>query len=691
LKRISRNHIIFLGMAVLSCIYTPILMGQDSDVPAADTNVQSNDQKAVDANAAKDQSPPADVADPLLSAEEIIALEGEASKLVQKIVNEIISKHIPTEQFSFTSAVKFVDTVKSSIPYMPTPSVTTEAGLNLHADSIESVAIKVYLSNKFAKDTYDSLSTIIKERLSSFSAKTSIKFEMLKIAMPKDDLEKKIDSQTVELKTLEQSRDEIKTELERTKTTFEEMLREEQQKSVESQKIAQEIEEKDELTKFLINAAIVLFVAIVLGGILVISSKIFSKAITAVGAGIGSIAGALENMSAAKSTGEAESPDTSADKDPVGTTYNSEGGQSSTTSTDFESLKIQLEDLNTQLLATIDADNESIVMRYITQLLDSPSTVANAVVTMEVLGSEKANEFFHRLSRPRQEKIIEFLNHGHYGKNKMQMMVEAGEELVTKLMGARFGVARGKQLADIQEKIINMSSIDIAEALSQLTPQLRSRLFVYLDASKVAEVISAFAKSYPADVNDLLSQIHEIGEVDTNTELDDELRPVLDSILQAKKEDNKEPYLRYYQEIVETLDEDLAEQLMEKLSTSDERLAAHLQDTIITFKTFFSLNLELQKEVLDGFGNKAVASLIWGSDDDAKQLYLDCVAERRHDLITEELETFEALSKREVNADFDKVKGVVVAKIRHLKKIGALEDLGKKSDSNSESNNEQAA
>jgi len=82
---------------------------------------------------------------------------------------------------------------------------------------------------------------------------------------------------------------------------------------------------------------------------------------------------------------------------------------------------------------------ESIILRRVTQLLadDAPESTGKAVVTLELMGREIANALYQKLGVDEQQAVFNFLERGTHTRPKVELLLEVGEELKTRLFCRR--------------------------------------------------------------------------------------------------------------------------------------------------------------------------------------------------------------------------------------------------------------
>lgn len=619
----------------------------------------------------------------------IAAAIKQVNRALELKISEIIARHIPVREFQVIVKVEASEIPANELPYFPGVSGTASDSSQTDP-AITAINVTILLSSRFGTETTDALSKILENKLSDLVGNgLKISFETLTIKTESnhDEIQKRLERAEADLRnattnsqTIERERNDTKNELiatkttlETQKTTFENQLKLEQEKAKELAERTKQLEDRQETIRHFTQSGVWIVFAILIGICLIFASKLFATAIKAVGIGISTIAGSLEtlanSLSEKNQTKESDNRQAS-DETPSATAVSGVAGTTAT----IETLRARVVELNIELLAAINDTNDNILVKYLSHLLGHPDTVDLAVATMEVLGKDKANQIFYRLGRTYQDQVIQFLNHGRYRKNKIELMVEGGEQLLTRLMGENLKVSRGILTPEVAELILQLSVSDLVDVANTLDTDHKLRVFFYLEPTKLAEFLTLLGKIFPNELETVADSLHRIAEFEKRVDLDPFIILTMKQRLEANQQDHMEPYLKYYQNVLETMDESLAESLMHKISQSDDRLRKHLRAHIVTFNTYFELPEDYQRELIEGLGNKAIGTLIAGIEPHQGEIILKLVEERRHDLIQEEIDSMASLPKREIRDNFDKVKATILARMKILSKSGVLPD-----------------
>lgn len=423
----------------------------------------------------------------------------------------------------------------------------------------------------------------------------------------------------------------------------------------------------------LIKSAPWLVLALACLVVLLVASRMFASSIRSIGGGVSSLAGALQSIGGGmnlKTEGTASAADAAATESlPL-----PDGPPAAARGEDSASHERVLR-LHEELAGGFNPKMESITLKRLTDLLGEPDTVAKGVALLELLGKARANELFLRLAPACQESVLRFLSDGHFGRPKSELMLEAGEELKTRLLGEHFGNLRGELTLKLGELMLQLDEQDVVDLTSAIPDQLRARWFLYLEPDLLARTISTISARSPANIAQIMDAVPRIAAFERSVELDEQIVPLVEAALANKRADGSSKYLQYYMDLLESLDDKLAETAVERFAAADPRLRAQLSSFVVTLATLFKVPASVRKDLVEPLGNRAIASLLFGLEAPLRKELLDCLSPRRHDQINEELEVMSGMPAREASALFDQAKGAVITGLKKLRASGELAEL----------------
>ena len=341
----------------------------------------------------------------------------------------------------------------------------------------------------------------------------------------------------------------------------------------------------------------------------------------------------------------------------------------------LEQVQARILTIQNDLVQSLNPTTEGIIVAHVGRLVESGDTRAKAVLTLELLGKDKANEIFQLLDSESQSIVREFMRSGAYTKPKTEIMLEAAEELKTKLLMEVFGDVRGKISAQVASRILKLRADDLALVASRLSQETLPRLFLYLDPKRLAEVLSALKARDAYQYASALKALPKVPGTERLTELDKELISTLDEQIAAAHDDSQKAYLGWYKAIADSVDDDVADELRENLAAANPQLEKFVRDQMIAFGTFFLLLDEVQEELIQSLSNRNLAALVAGLNDQQKARILVMIDRRRQEIIAEEMESLSGKGQRQVNIAHRQAKNLIVANIKALKGSGNLDDF----------------
>ncbi len=497
-----------------------------------------------------------------LSSETVVdavKLKSTISDIYEKKINKIIGRYVPAGEYFIDIKADLAKKAVSALPYSPAAITTgslkalSAAQLLSHTTSVETT---IFLSQRFNAKAQERLKSIIESKL-LLTKDRGDQFSFKPLGIPFDRA------------TSEVERDLARTEADlRQKETD---LKQQQVLNSETQKQLEEANAqlKDlgltEGSSVLEKAGIPVAVAVAsLLGLFALAFA-FIRAGSKVGGSVSGVARSLEMISGSLESSEEGSGATEvAQADDILAI----GGDVQGSGISLETAYDQGMNLHKRLLEALTPETEQVVLNHVNSLLCDSATVGKAVCSLEILGSDKANELYAKLSGEDQQEILRFMRSGSYDRPKAELLLEAGEELKSKMMAGAFRKVSADTSAQVSEKLLQLSDEDLVEVASLLHSETLPRLFVYLEPFKIANILNGIKVIDESKFAESLSCIPQLPNATTDKNLDDELIPVLDQQIDKNKNDTQRAYLTFYQDIIESSDESLAEQIMTGLSAS---------------------------------------------------------------------------------------------------------------------------
>ena len=621
----------------------------------------------------------------MASAQSADELATQIEDVLTKRVSDAISPFVPPGAFTVTVQVKAVEpstqTSQNQSIYMRSAASRGALGdmnkLSL-GKLIRSASVSIGLPPKVSKQQQDEIGQIIKTVLPSTA---SLAFKKTKLAKQDDGKDQNLLRADNELRG-------VKNRLEDLKKERDDVKRESQLVKVESDKLAREnavlkntkpeskMTVKDSLKTQAGSIAgyVLVFVALlVLGmGVLRIAKSL--------GSSVESLAGAVQSAGATLAnaqmqTQSAVSLDTPI-KGPTGPEQTGTTGNSGTVTQLAAGIGERISELKQELGQNLSKENLKIAREFIGDLLLSEENVPKSVLVFELMDRARAAEIFQALSQENQVQVMGFLRKGQYPTNKFELMIQAGEELKTKIVVENLRIPEAPETAEVVQSIKTISITDLYSVFMATSEEALPRLFSILDARMTSELISRVKRDDEARFDVCARALTKLPEAKFSPEqamkFDPEIFKSMKRLAQESRSEIYRPFLKHYEEIIESLPSDLGEQFIEKISFEPD-LTRYLKANIVTLATFFKVVQTQMKDVIDVLSTKEIAALMYGVNESDRSRIVVLIDEFRKEILQEELGRLEGSGKIKAEKAFKAIKTKVVGILKTFKLNGELQ------------------
>jgi flagellar motor switch protein FliG len=643
----------------------------------------------------------------------LVAMEADIARIFENQAKALIERHLRPEQFQILVTVKGNPQPGTTLPYVPS-TLDTRSFQDFSPEElrpfISRVDLEILLSERFKAPTREKIQAILSKKLALDSARGDrITFSDLGIELdtPQSELAQALSRAEAEsreiqarLSSLSKERDDAQRELSTAKNSLESIQQSSNQKIAElivstRKEIDDRLKEREkpsdlkEQSRLAEKSFYELNMPWITGGVLILAALLLLAltsrfAVATLAKSFGSIGDAVRNfgekvaeavttLTPTPATGP--QPDRRAEVIMKSRAASDDDRHRMGPQASLEQVQARILAIQNDLVQSMNPTTEGIIVAHVGRLVESGDTVAKAVVTLELLGKDKANEIFQLLDSESQAIIREFMRSGSYTKPKTEVMLEAAEEVKTKLLMEVFGEVRGKISAQVASRILKLRADDLALVAKRLSQETLPRLFLYLDPKRLAEVLSALKSKDEYQYAVALKALPKVPGAERLTELDKELIATLDEQITAAHDDSQKAYLGWYKAIADSLDDDVAEELRENLAAANPQLGKFVRDQMIAFGTFFLLLDEVQEELIQSLSSKNLAALVIGLNDQQKAQILVMFDKRRQELIAEDMEALSGKGQRQLNLAHRQAKNLIVANIKALKGSGSLDDF----------------
>lgn len=618
--------------------------------------------------------------------------------------DQALGRYLPKEKFRVLVSVK-VQGQGPEIPYLTSdiaPDALSKLPSSRLSERCQAIDVQVQVAQELPKEAQTAISELIAHELAldltrgdkvaffalslpSLAEKRGQDLEVLK-------LEARLrDAQKAE-STAQRDRNDLKAELIQARAAAEQAARsvtekeaqlrafEAAQKMVQDGKAGAEPESIKRTLKLHVPHFMIAGLVFIL---LLIVAATRAKASSLIGGAMADAAKAFESIGQALASGGGRGEVTPAltPQTASGASRGQDENRSVIPTVPLEALQARILALHDEITQQLNPMTEAIVVRHLTRLLSQPEEAGRAVVTMELMGKEKANEMFGRLNLECQEAVLRFLRTGSYGRAKGELMLEAGEELVTKLLADSFSRQRCELDERVTGKLLRMQSDEIARMMRAVEQSAIPRLLLYLDANMIAHVLKVLKASDALRYERLIAVLGSLPSAERDTAADEQILQALDLQMSRMRGDVHRPYLPLYQEILEGADESMSDEIIRKLSASSPTLEAHLRSRVLSTRTLFQINPTRRAEVMASLGNRDLAALFLSLGDEEREELAKTLTPRRKSAVEEEGQRLSEVAESERQNLVKKAKASVLEQLKKLRSQGLID-----TDSTSEAN-----
>jgi hypothetical protein len=409
------------------------------------------------------------------------------------------------------------------------------------------------------------------------------------------------------------------------------------------------------------------YIVIALLGILALS-LIAMAASRTIGRGISSVAKSLQAVSGSLTTinGGEPSRKIAGPSGPLALPEPTDNSEN-----DLATLYEQVLNIHSEISSTLTEENEYVILSQVTTLCQATETVSEAVATMEILGRDRANELFAKLGNQSQQAILEFLRYGRYPKQKVAMLLAAGERLKTRLFAAGFQNTHLGANKNIIKVVSNLTPDELVAVVQSIEdPRILSRLFMHFESHSLQEIfenLSTVGQGENSSFDRAADAFAAIPELDYDHDLDQRVSSAVEATLLEMRKDKGKVYLTYYAQVLESVSDDVSEKLISRIrSANNDALAASLEKQVVTFGSMTKLTPEFFAIVLESLNNKALAAICVHEKTLAPRI-LKNLNSLKKELLQEEISTLEGAGRLEIERQIQKSKKLCIAKIKELK------------------------
>lgn len=337
----------------------------------------------------------------------------------------------------------------------------------------------------------------------------------------------------------------------------------------------------------------------------------------------------------------------------------------------IEELKIYSTSLREEVDKLWKEEFESDVVIYIDNLIRKYKKPSHAMIVFEIMGQEKSEKVFRRLSKQAKQSVNHFIRNAVYDKPKSVLMIEAGENLKTLLFAEYISKSDTNLSQEVTEAIVKLEFDFLIQMILELDEKLIPRFLLYLDPGKISDLMKYLSKHNQKRFRDVASALADIPEAQDDDSQDQDIKKKIDETLVMMQKDLHKPYYQFYKEVLEKTGDELSEDIMSDLARKNEGLGNYLRSSVITFNSLFILSENQISSLVGKLTNHEVGVIISSLHDEAhKKRLLESFGARRQQMIMDELDVVSGRPPGQVKDQFDKIRDRIT---KSLKDSGVID------------------
>lgn len=335
-------------------------------------------------------------------------------------------------------------------------------------------------------------------------------------------------------------------------------------------------------------------------------------------------------------------------------------------------LQSRVVEMHDQLVPLVTKANFPTVIAHISSLLRNDETIESGVATMELMGANKANEIFASLGKPLQQTIRNFLGESKYREGKALALYNAGESLITLLTMENISASFEGENLEIRNFISQLEFRDISSVCEQISGEVLSRLFLYLDTAALTQIIDNFAASKQGDVRKYVEAVAGMASVNEKSELDDDLKNVLSEVIHAIESDEHRQYLDLYVNLANRLEDNTSKLLKDTLSSLSREVGNYLESEVVNTATFYKITDDLRRDVLASLSNAQIAALTIELEGEYLSEWMTVISDRRAEAVVELRDQLSSQSELKISTEKTDAKTALKSVLMSFKSKGQL-------------------
>ncbi len=629
---------------------------------------------------------PAPAATPVQAAKiDGISREVTISRLLEDHVRQVLRRYVTDSEFNVSVIVETASKSLDKIPYLPPAQSASAMSAFAPARLVgatDKVTVQIALAKRYKTKTRTKLGQILSLSLGlRKDGGDSIAFEDLDLELPvqRSDIEMTLLRIEGDLRQerskadqMRKERDDLKLEVVAAKTEAER-----QRGNVKTdpanptkESTADTGAQKDGAASVVVSRLKDFGVPGIFALVALFFAFMLARSFGGIGRGIGEAANAVSRAIEA-SAGSSAAAAPTVDVTPEGQASRDSAGV--LPAAPMESLQRTVKELHDDLSERLNAQTQPFVVQYLSQQFAGLDHVDKGVAAMELFGRDHANTLFEKLNPAAQTVVLDFIRQGTYSRPKLELMIEAGQELNTRLLGQAMMQTVSQLAQDINSTLMALQAEDLAQLVLTMPERLSARLFGTLEPTRVAAVLADVNRLSSNELSRVTELLLKIPELSADKDVDNDLLAALNVAVQSKSVDLHKPYLKFYGEIMAAAEDQVSETMFGKFMNNPQ-VANYIRRHTVTFGMFFQVTKEIQEDVLSALSIKDLAALYSGLVAPAEKSKIEALLpERRRDAVREEATQWARRGTRQLQAAHKLARQAVCRRLLTLQRDGGLD------------------
>lgn len=565
-----------------------------------------------------------------------------------------------------------------TLSYLPkiNPAMNRVAGQSFTdiAQIASKATIEISLHQAYQQSTKDFISRLLSQRfgIGATGRIDEISYIGFELDIPRSDqeLKKKLDKTSDTLTDKEKELEKANKKNVELETKLEQTIKEQEKAMEDTSKKLSELERENSEAKSAAKADILIkYKEYILGFLavaaIIVASIVLSSSFRKLGS-LDNVSKSIAKFAEKDAGGDDEEEDEPSEGSELSATIETAQEEILGSGWSIDDIERKLTSLKSEIEELVDEDDVDAIATYIVRLISRKET-ESCVVTLEFIGKDLASKIYQKLDQNQMKSVFNFLQKGEYSKPKFHLMLKAGENLKSYLVGSKIMGNESTLNRHIKDKLLLIGDADLLKTITGLNQDQLTRVLFYYTPEEVTRILEMTAKKQPEISEKIIESISKLPDAVELGSVDDSILQYLDFIIAEKNQDRYSSYQNFYKRLIEESDEDIAEKITDKLKNI-ETMKTFLANEVRTFSDFFLLKEEYFENIISAYSISDIAYLVYSIQETEKESVLAMFNDQEKILIDEELKTIATQSVQKAQQKEKSVKSGIVKRMTKLSK-----------------------